>query len=134
MLSIVGVYKLPVLRHVFLIVDSLHDFLDTLFLSEESRIRKGYFERILRSKDRKDPTEDLQWTIRVVCVHDFLEAIKQSIPIGTESTNQTYQNPEELELLAINLVKTHPPSLDKPFHTPKVLSRVHDEDIIEVFI
>lgn len=134
MLSIIGVYKLPVLRHIFLIVDSLHDFLDNLMQSEANKIRKGYFERILRSKDHRVPKADLQWTIRVVCVHDFLEAIKLSIPIGTVSTNQTCQNPEELELLAINLVKTHPPSRDKPFDTPKVLSRVHDEDIIEVFI
>ena len=134
MLSIIGVYKLPVLRHVFLIVDSLHDFLDSLIQSEENKIRTEYFEHILRSKDRKCPKVGLQWTIRVVCVHDFLMAIKQYIPKGRVLTNRTSHSPEELELLAINLVKTHPPSLDKPFHTPKVLSPVLDEDIIEVFI
>jgi len=129
-----GIYKLPTVRHVFFIVSSLHDFLDSLSLSEENRIRREYFERILRSKDRIRPKVSLQWTIKVVCVHDFLKAIKRRIPKGKVLPSQSSHNPEELELLTINLAKTHQSDLARTFDTPKVLSAIPDDDIIEVFI
>ena len=134
MLSIMGVYKIPAVRHVFIIVSSLHEFLDSLSLSEENKTRREYFERILRSIDRIRPKVSLQWTIKVVGVHDFLKAIKQRIPKGKVLPSQSSNNPEELELLAINLAKTRQSSPDRTFDTPKVLSAIPDDDIIEVFI
>ncbi len=134
MISIMGIYKLPTVRHVFFIVSSLHDFLDSLSLSEKNRTRREYFERILRSKDRKRPKVSLQWKIKIVCVHDFLKAIRQRIPKGKVLPSQSSRNPEELELLTINLERTPQISLDRTFDTPKVLSAIPDDDIIEVFI
>lgn len=134
MVSIKAAYKIPDVRHVFLIVDSLDPFLDSSQLSQESKKRKECFERILRSKDRRCPKATQQWTLKIMLEHDFLMAIKQNNPTGQVSANQTYGSPEDLELLAINLVKTPESSLDRTFNTPKVLSLLPDEDIIEVFI
>ena len=134
MTSIIGIYKLPSVRHVFFIVDPFSDFLDSLLLSEENRLKREYFERILRSKDRKCPKVNLQWKIKLMCVHDFLKCIKQHIPKGKVLPSQSSHNPEELELLTINLLKTHQSDLDRTFDTPKVLSAIPYEDIIEVFI
>lgn len=134
MTSIIATYRLPSVRHVFLIVSPPCDLLDSLSLSEEIRLGREYFERIHRSKDRKRPKVNLRWTIKIVCIHDFLEAIKQHIPKGIVLPSQSSHNPEELELLTINLLKNHQSVLDRTFDTPKVLSAIPDEDIIEVFI
>jgi hypothetical protein len=65
---------------------------------------------------------------------DFLSAIERNTPRELVSSNQSSQNPEKLELLAINLTKTLPNSSDWTFKTPKALCAIPDEDIIEVFI
>src|SRR5580692_9116243 len=106
MISIKGIYKIPSIKHVFFIVSSLRDFLDNSLTSQGNKTRMEYFGRILRSKDRMLPKANLQWTVKVVSEHDFLKAIKQHIPKGKVSPNRSSNNPEELELLAINLLKT----------------------------
>jgi len=133
-MSILGVYKIPIIKHVFFILSSVDSFLDSLALSQHNKKRMEYFEHILRSTDHRLPKEIQQWTLAIVSVDGFLSAIKQCIPIVEVSSNQSSHNPKDLELLAINLVKTDPNLPDNTFNTPKALRVIPDEDIIEVFI
>lgn len=132
-MEIKGIYKLPKIKHVFFIVPSLDEFSDSPKPCRESKRRMEYFGRILRSKDHKTPKATPHWTLKLVTVSDLETILKQHNPIGQVSSSQTCDNPEYLELLAINLVKT-PNSLDCSQDSQKVLSCVSDEDIIEVFI
>ncbi len=134
MIKIKGIYKLPAVKHIFFIVSSLQEFSDGARSSKESKRRMEYFERILQSKDHTPPKVTPLWKLKVMCETDFLSALKQYNPTGRVSSNRSCHNPEDLELLAINLCKTPLSSPEKTFHTPKVLSVVPDEDIIEVFI
>ena len=134
MISIRAVYKIPETRHVFFIVEPLDSTCDYLKESQGRKRRREYFEHILRSKDRSTPKATQPWTLRIVPVDDFLSAIEQNTPIELVSSNQSSQNPEKLELLAINLTKTLPNSSDWTLQTPKALCAIPDEDIIEVFI
>lgn len=134
MISIRAVYKIPETRHVFFIVEPLDSTCDYLKESQGRKRRREYFEHILRSKDRSSPTAFQQWTLRIVPEDDFLSAIEQNTPRELVSSNQSSQNPEKLELLAINLIKTLPNSDDWTSKTPKALCVIPDEDIIEVFI
>lgn len=134
-MSIRAVYKIPEAKHMFFIVEPLDDSsCDYLAESPGSKRRREYFEHILRSRDRSNPKAIQQWTLGIVPADDFLSAIEQNTPKELVSSNQSSQNPEKLELLAINLVKTPPNSSDWTLRTPKVLCAVPDEDIIEVFI
>lgn len=134
MISIRAVYKIPELKHMFFIVEPLGSSYDCLKESLGSKKRREYIEQILRSKDRSIPKETQQWTLKIVPADDFLSAIEQNKPRELVSSNQSSQNPEKLELLAINLTKTPPNSSDWTLKTPKALSVIPDEDIIEVFI
>ena len=134
MISIRAVYKIPETRHVFFIVEPLDSTCDYLKESQGRKRRREYFEHILRSKDRSTPKATQPWTLRIVPVDDFLSAIEQNTPRELISSNQSSQNPEKLELLAINLTKTLPNSSDWTLQTPKALCAIPDEDIIEVFI
>jgi hypothetical protein len=134
MISVRGIYKIPQVRHIFFIVEPLDIPYDSLREQLSSKQKMEYFEHILRLKHHRTPKEAEQWTLKIVPADDFLSAIKQCNTKGQVSSNQSSHNPEELELLAINLVKTPPNSVHWTFNTPKVLSGVPDEDIIEVFI
>lgn len=129
-----GIYKLPVLKHAFIIVDSLEGLSDSLQPSQGHKKRMECFERILRSKDRSIPTDTQQWTLKIMSESDFVKVLEQHNPKGRVSSNQTSCNPEHLELLAINLLKAPEILSDWTLVSPKVLSSIPDEDIIEVFI
>lgn len=129
-----GIYKLPAIRHTFLIWGSPDENQTDETRLKENRRRREYFEHILESKDRMLPKEVLLWRLKVVSVDDFLSVIRKYTPIDSISSSQSSENPEMLELLAINLLK-------KPVHLPfdtcettKFLCTVPHEDIIEVFI
>jgi hypothetical protein len=134
MISIRAIYKIPEARHVFFIVEPLDSSCDYLQGSQARKRRREYFEHILRSKGRSSPKVTQPWTLRIMPADDFLSAIEQNTPRELVSSNQSSQNPEKLELLAINLTKTLPNSSDWTLQTPKALCAIPDEDIIEVFI
>jgi hypothetical protein len=134
MTEVKGIYKIPSHKLAFLIVSVFPDFSDSSRLSQESKKRKEYIGRILRSKDRKPPTETQQWKLKVVSEHDFLQAIALHRPKGRVSSNQSFDSPEALELLTINLLKTPGNPLDWTCKTSKGIGIIPDEDIIEVFI
>ena len=134
MKSIVALYKIPELRHVFCIIKPPDSPCDCSEASQARKRRREYFEHILRSKDHSSPKVTQLWTLKIVPEDDFLSAIEQNTPRELVSSNQSSQNPEKLELLAINLTKTLPNSSDWTLQTPKALCAIPDEDIIEVFI
>ncbi len=127
-MDVKAIYKIPALRHAFLIVSSLDEFSDKSESNQESKTQMEYFERILHLKDCTLPTETQQWTLKVMSQTDFVSAVKRRNPIGQVLSNQTSCEHPELELLAINLTKTLD-GLEK-----KELSFTEDADIIEVFI
>ena len=129
-----GIYKLPAIKHTFLIWGSPDEDQTDRTMWIENRKRREYFEHILVSKDRMLPKEVLLWRLKVVSEDDFLSVIRQHTPTDQVSSSQSSQNPEMLELLAINLLRNpvHLPS--EPCETTKFLCAVPDEDIIEVFI
>lgn len=133
-MMIKGIYKLPAIKHAFFIVSSLEEFEVSLIESLDNKKRMEYFEHILRSKDHICPKEIPLWTLKVVSESEFLKVLEQHMPKGKVSSNLSSHNPECLELLAINLIKTPEKSSDLPPSTSKVLSVMAEDDIIEVFI
>ena len=134
MIGIKGIYTIPNARHVFFIVSSLSKFSNNAKLLEKSKKRTEYFEHILHSKDHIVPRGHVLWTLKLVPENGFLQALTQQHTIRQVSTNPSFHNPEDMELLAINLLKSPLSYLDSAFNTPKILSNIADEDIIEVFI
>jgi len=134
MMNLRGIYKIPSQRLAFLIVSVFPDFLSCCIKSQEHKKRTGYIGRILRSKDRILPKVPQQWKLKVVCENDFLTAIKRCKPKGIESPSQSFDSPLALEMLTINLLKTPGDPVDWTFNTPKALSAISNDDIIEVFI
>lgn len=129
-----GIYKIPSQRIEFLIVSAFPDFLDCFRESHASKKRMEYIGRTLRSKDRRNPKGSQLWKLKVVSENDFLMAIKRYKPTRKESSNQSFDSPLVLELLTINLLKTPCDLVDWTFNTPKALSVISNDDIIEVFI
>jgi hypothetical protein len=134
MTNLRGIYKIPSQRLAFLIVSVFPDFLDCCRESQASKKRMEYIGRTLRSKDRSTPKESQLWKLKVVSENDFLMAIKRYKPTRKESSNQSFDSPLALELLTMNLLKTPGDLVDWTFNTPKALSVIPNEDIIEVFI
>lgn len=129
-----GIYKLPAIKHAFFIMSSLEDFGGNSAESPDSKKRMEYFEHILQLRDHICPKEIPLWTLEVVSESEFLKVLEQRMPKGKVSSNLSSHNPECLELLAINLIKTPEQSSDLALKTPTVLGVIPDEDIIEVFI
>lgn len=127
-MDIKAIYRIPALRHAFLIVSSLDEFCDNSQAYQENKTHTEYLERILRSKNCTQPKAILPWTLKVMSQSDFVLALRRNRPTTEVLPSQTSYNDPELELLAINLVKTES-GLEK-----KELSFTEDADIIEVFI
>jgi len=134
MTNLRGIYKIPSQRLAFLIVSAFPDFLDCCRESQASKKRMEYIGHTLRSKDRSNPKAPQQWKLKVVSENDFLTAIKRCKPTRKESSSQSSDNPLALELLTMNLLKTPGDPVDWTFNTPKALSAIPNDDIIEVFI
>lgn len=133
-MMIVGIYKIPKIKHALIIVAPSDEFSSNLQQLQKNKKRMECFEQILRSKDHRIPKEAQQWTLEVVSKIDFLKVLKLNKPKGKVSSNLSFHNPECLELLAINLVKTPEKTSDWTLDTPTALSSIPEEDIIEVFI
>lgn len=127
-MEIKAIYKIPALRHAFLIVSSLDEFCDNSPSCQESKTRTEYLEHILRLKNYTQPKAIPQWTLKVMSQSDFVSALKRNKSTTEVLTNQSSFNDPELELLAINLTKTD------PNNEQKELSFMQDSDVIEVFI
>ena len=134
MIVVKGIYKLPEIKHIFIVVPSPSIANDNPKLLLQSKQRRRYFDNTVLSKDRMTKPTNLKWTIRIIPEDDFLESVRELTQRPEISSNRSFDNPENMELLAINLLKTPLSSPDLSLHTPKVLSKVFDEDIIEVFI
>lgn len=100
----------------------------------ENRKKREYFEHILQLKDRMNPKEAPLWRLKLVLEDDFLLAIERYRPTEKVSSSQSLGNPEKLELLSVNLLKTLVDPLYETYETPKFLGSVREEDIIQVFI
>lgn len=128
-----AIYRIPSIKHTFLIVGP-HDTPSLKHLElEQIGVEEESLEHILRWKDHIGPKEALRWTQRVVSFEEFLEVVEKCTPIGRVSSIQSSRNPEDLELLAINLLKT-PVSPSESLDSSKYLGFVPDEDVLEVFI
>jgi hypothetical protein len=128
-----GIYKIPQIRHAFFIVDSLSGIEESPATSLSLEEGAEYFEHILQLKDHICPKEAQQWKLRVVSSEQFLRVLEKCTPKELGFPNQSSCNPEYLELLAINLVKT-PLSTPESLYSSKKLGVLPDEDVIEVFI
>ncbi len=133
MTTLTGIYNLPAIKCAFFIVSFLEDVSGKQTSSPEHDKRIRQIEHILSSKNHTFPKASQLWKYIVVEQRDFLLALEQSMPREIGETNQSCYIPEHLELLTINLLKT-PLDRLRPYETPKVLSCIPDEDIIEVFI
>lgn len=93
-----------------------------------------YFEHILGYKDYMSPKAIPRWRLKILTQSDFLTVLERQKTREKVLSNQSFHNPEALELLAINLTKTPSNHRSETFCTPKQLGTLLDEDIIEVFI
>lgn len=126
-----AIYKIPELRHIFLVVALPEDRPN---LSKESEKQKKHLEHILRSKYLGKEKKYPEWKLKLIQEDDFLEIIEEQAGTMRGLTNPSIENSEHMELLAINLQtpKSRPDPLS--LLTPKVLGRVSNDDIIEVFV
>ena len=131
MIWVTAIYKLPVIKHIFLIVASDDGRPN---LSSRNCIQKEEFAGILRDKDREIDSPGSKWTTKLIHSDDFLSALEDQGNLRIDLSNPSFDSSEHMELLAINLQpqKSCPDPLS--MFTPKVLSRVPDEDIIEVMV
>jgi hypothetical protein len=130
-----AVYRLPAIRHLILVISHSSNWNGSSTPSIRSKKRREDLEHILLGKDRMPPIKSQQWKVKLIHEDDFLMSLESLQSKLLESTNQPFRSPENMELLAINLVQTprsSPETLSSI--TPKVLSRIPDEDIIEVFV
>ena len=129
-----GIYKLPAIKHTFLIFESSDHEIKNAKELIENRRKKECFAHIFQTKDHMPPKEILLWRLKSVSEDDFLSVIRQYVPREIISSSQSSNNPEMLELLAINILKTTSYLSTETCETPKFLCNIPDEDIIEVFI
>ena len=126
-----AVYKIPELKHIFLVVTNLDD---KNYLSKDTEKKKKYFERVLQNKYSESKKKYLEWKIKPILEKDFLEIIEEHTGKMIGSTNPNIENSEEMELLSINL-KTSTSLLGTfSICTSKILNKVSNDDIIEVFV
>ena len=133
-MTIKGIYKLPAIKHTFLVMSSGEEGCDNETMWIENRKKMEYFEHILELKDHMHPKETPLWRLKLVHEDDFLLAIKRYRPKEIVSSSQSLGNPEELELLSVNLLKNLVNPLYETYETPKFLGSIREEDIIQVFI
>lgn len=134
MIDIKAIYTVPSLKHAFFIMSSFEGSYNKYELLKESKKRMEYFEHILLMKGNIRPKDIPQWTLKVMNEGEFLLALAQQDPTGTISTSLSFENHKTLEQLVINTTKNLPNSSELTLKTPKFLSVIPDEDIIEVFI
>lgn len=134
MTSILGIYAIPAIKQQFIIVPSLDFFSNSSRREIETEERMKYLVHILQSKDRICTKVNSHWQTKIVPLEHFLKAILQHTPREKVLPNRSCDYPEELELIAINLLKNPQSFVENELHTPKVLSVIPAEDIIEVFI
>ncbi len=132
-MSIIGIYNIPEIKLTCFVIPAFQRISDCLRQLRESKKRMEYFAHILRLKDHKIPTTIQQWRCIIIEHHEFLQALESYKPTVQQSTSQSFHNPEQLELLSINLSKT-PDNTLYSLNTSKELGFVPEEDIIEVFI
>lgn len=134
MVRIKAMYRIPSKKEFWLISSYQNTVQDSPKLSQDRTQEKERIEHIPRNILNMLPNKNLKWTIRIIPENDFLLSIL-SLECKTQAiTNQSSDNSESMELLAINLLENPLPSNDLSYNTPKILSKVQDEDIIEVFL
>lgn len=117
-------YIVPSIKHVFFIISSFPEQSDRYQPSTRAE-RLSYSEEILKLKNdviKNDPA----WTLVLLSQKEFLKALNNS--------QSAFFNPENMELLTMNLCKKATTAFDSSYSTCKVLSMAHSEEIIEVFI
>jgi hypothetical protein len=133
MLTIKAHYTIPSLRHTFMVIPSLPMENKTPYLLLQNSKRKSYFERAVLAKDCMYNEQNVHFTNKVIAEDDFLESLAEMSSMCF-SKNMLFDSPEELDLLSINLVKGKECPTNPSFASKKLLCRVLEEDIIEVFI
>jgi hypothetical protein len=129
-----AMYKLPHIKTVLFIVNSLEEFSKRVEKSKENKKTLEYSGNILESRYCKVQKSYQQWKVQLVTETDFQNLLNKNMPKDKGSSNQSFDNLQELELMALNLLQI-PGCLDQnTLHTPKVLSAVPSDDIIEVII
>lgn len=134
MIWVKAVYRLPAIRHLLFVVP-FPDRKESYFPSLKRIQKKAELEELLLSKDQALPKKSLKWTIKLVQEDDFLSSLESQRKKLLQETNLSSDIPQDLELLAINLLPTHSSSYESLSSvTPKILSQIPDEDIIEVSV
>lgn len=128
-----GVYEIPSLNHVFLVVA---DDQNRLSLANTSQIRQkkiSYFDKMLQQKDNNIFSQDAPWKVRVLREIEFLAVLNIQKNRRCESLTQSFSISDYMDMLAMNLVKTSFAS-SQSLVSPKMLDIISDDDVIEVFI
>ena len=129
-----GIYTLPKSMNVFLIMSDPHVHQRPESLIEESKQAKKLLEHIVRGKNKKLPKGYRQWITTQVLEQDFLSSIKELTAKEGAISNPSYHDPIDIDLLTINVLKSSDDSCEELLESKKVLSRIPEHDIIEVFI
>ena len=122
---ITGIYKIPSIKHAFFVVSEFY---------HECKRRAQYFDKILRVKGRIYLEVNQKWNLKIISQRDFLSVLEKYMPSRQISCSNSFNCPESLELLSINLIKSRELSPVCSHDTLKGLCRVADEDVIEIFI
>lgn len=134
MTSINVIYNIPSIKHTFFLTSSLYDISNSSQAFQDSEKRKKCFENILKSKKNGSKNLENDWKYVLIEKNEFLQVLKACFSEWKIPSNLSYNCPEHLELLAINLLNFPDQLTMFPEDSTKILSCIPDEDVIEVFI
>lgn len=125
MSTVAGIYRIPSIKHVILVTGSLLVAQEGFHMTEGSTQDREDFRRILRMKHTQTSIEGQPWIATTIDAGDFLAVLGTQVLAETVESGRT-SDPQDLDFIALNLTQTPENS--------KILSKVSDNDLIEVFI
>ena len=123
-----GIYRIPKIRHLFFILDSVSLSLDDdMFFTR--MIDKEYFEEIMHGKFHGIVEEKNCWTVKTIFEQDFLSCIKNQGNITSLLAISCY----DVSLLALNNTCDNPENIEMDCLNARV-DFVAIDDVMEIFI
>lgn len=135
MIMVLAIYRIPSIKHLILVISHSSSWNDSSKLSDRNAQRIGDLENLLFEKHELPPEKRSLWKVKLIHIDDFLQSLENLLLRVLGATHKPLPDSENMELLAINLVK-NPLTLREGLElaSQKVLSNVNDEDEIQVFI
>lgn len=132
-----SVHSLPAIRQIWIVIspNKIYRRCSSPRLLQHCKTEREILEHILPMQSHRMPSKDQPWRLRLIHESDFEKIRRSRKRSGQGSSNLSSHMLEDTELLTTNLLKTLS-CLENPLSllSKKIISKVPDEDVIEVFI